>query len=55
MDVWPIENGLTELLHVPWSDRLGVGQLGGKHLQEHGGDIDIINIFPSSISLALCL
>lgn len=39
VDVGPVEDGLAELLHVPRSDGLRVGQLGGKHLsksERHG-------------------
>lgn len=34
VDVRPVEDGLTKLLHVPRGDRLRVGQLCGKHLHK---------------------
>ena len=39
VDVGPVENGLTELLHVPRSDGLRVRQLGGEHLHRYGRDV----------------
>ena len=45
VDVGPVQNGLTKLLHIPRSDRLGVGQLGGKHLHEHGRDTESVSFW----------
>lgn len=49
MNVGPVKNSLTQLLHVPRGDGLGVGQLGGKNLDEREADGDFCFI-PDKVS-----